>query len=203
MSTEEKQVWIASEDGPVIVTVEKRAALALGNWWLPSLRHHLPEEFLYETREIAEAKNPEVWVIHEHMPLKVRVVYREPKLWWIPKLQKQIADSYIFRKESDAHKEAIIRVVELMSEKENEIRDLRKVLCNLEFGIACGLCGSTDISTTHAEQKFQYGATNPVMLSAMVPFRKCGECGFEYTDHEGETARQAALDLHLATKVFP
>src|SRR5215510_3253568 len=62
----------------------------------------------------------------------------------------------------------------------------------------CPDCGSNQVDTVNATDRFQYG-TGPkaVELEAVIPFRKCKDCGFEYTDAEAEDLRHAAVCRHL------
>jgi putative zinc finger/helix-turn-helix YgiT family protein len=65
-------------------------------------------------------------------------------------------------------------------------------------GRICLNCGSSDLRTSREREEFPYGVgEEQVMLSAMVPVRKCGACGFDYTDDEAEDARHAAVCRHL------
>lgn len=62
----------------------------------------------------------------------------------------------------------------------------------------CPDCGSTQVETKLAVDRFDYGSgDNIVELEALVPFRKCSNCGFEYTDYEAEDKRHEAICRHL------
>ena len=62
----------------------------------------------------------------------------------------------------------------------------------------CPDCGSTQVETQFVADKFEYGSgANAVELEALVPFRKCNNCGFEYTDYEAEERRHEAICRHL------
>ena len=64
--------------------------------------------------------------------------------------------------------------------------------------LKCGNCGGTAVATQLEPQQFEYGtAPNIVLLTASVPVRTCGDCGFRYTDEEAETARHDATCRHL------
>lgn len=62
----------------------------------------------------------------------------------------------------------------------------------------CPNCGSTRVETQIVNDSFEYG-TGPkaVKLEADVPFRKCLDCGFEYTDSEAEDIQHEAVCRHL------
>ncbi|MGO9274786.1 MAG: type II TA system antitoxin MqsA family protein [Terriglobia bacterium] len=62
----------------------------------------------------------------------------------------------------------------------------------------CPNCGSTHVETRTLPDRFQYGsAPKAVELEALVPFRKCADCGFEFTDSDAEDARHEAVCRHL------
>jgi putative zinc finger/helix-turn-helix YgiT family protein len=62
----------------------------------------------------------------------------------------------------------------------------------------CPNCDSTNVDTQMVRTKFKYGTGNKaVELEAVVPVRKCNDCGFEYTDSEAEDLRHAAICNHL------
>ena len=64
--------------------------------------------------------------------------------------------------------------------------------------IKCPSCGSNRVSTHRQTDLFPYGSGNAaVELSAVIPFRECAECGFEFTDAEAEDARHEAICRHL------
>jgi hypothetical protein len=62
----------------------------------------------------------------------------------------------------------------------------------------CPNCGSNRVETRTVRDRFQYG-TGPkaVELAVSVPFRRCAECGFEYTDSDAEDLRHEAVCHHL------
>jgi putative zinc finger/helix-turn-helix YgiT family protein len=71
----------------------------------------------------------------------------------------------------------------------------------------CPNCGSMRIDTRIIKDKFQYGSgAKAVELEALVPFRKCPDCGFEFTDSEAEDLRHEAVCRHLGvmtpTEIF-
>lgn len=55
------------------------------------------------------------------------------------------------------------------------------------------------VTTTIETERFPYGVDGPdqVILEATVPVRHCAACGLDYTDYEGEDARDAAVRAHL------
>ncbi len=62
----------------------------------------------------------------------------------------------------------------------------------------CPRCGSQGVETTVEEQRFRYGeGGDRIELSARVPVRRCGGCGFEYLDDVAEAARHEAVCAHL------
>lgn len=64
--------------------------------------------------------------------------------------------------------------------------------------LVCLNCGSRSVRTEVIEQTFPYGVgEDEVTLQASVPVRKCADCGFSYTDEEGEDARHEAVCRHL------
>src|SRR4051812_48974401 len=64
--------------------------------------------------------------------------------------------------------------------------------------LECPDCGSTQVETQLIKDRFQYGSgPKAVELEALVPFRKCIDCGFEYTDSEAEDSRHEAICRHL------
>lgn len=64
--------------------------------------------------------------------------------------------------------------------------------------LACPDCGALRVSTRREQQDFIYGAgPDAVALTATVPVRHCGACGFQFTDREAEEARHEAICLHL------
>lgn len=66
--------------------------------------------------------------------------------------------------------------------------------------IRCAFCGRGGHITVRDEvQRFPYGIDGPgqVTLGANVNVYTCGLCREQWTDHESEDARQAAVDRHL------
>ncbi len=62
----------------------------------------------------------------------------------------------------------------------------------------CPNCGSKSVQTRIALDRFDYGAgSKAVQLQANIPFRKCGDCGFEYTDSEAEDIKHEVVCRHL------
>lgn len=72
----------------------------------------------------------------------------------------------------------------------------------VDLRTTCAQCGAAGVTTTIEQQTFPYGVDGPgqVMLAATVPVRHCAVCGFDYTDFEGEDARDAAVTAHLAAQ---
>lgn len=66
----------------------------------------------------------------------------------------------------------------------------------------CPDCGSTNLTTRFAPDRFTYGVgPDAVQLQVDVPFHRCGDCGFEYTDAEAEDLRHEAVCRHLGVLV--
>lgn len=64
--------------------------------------------------------------------------------------------------------------------------------------LECPNCGSKRVESRIARDVFQYGSgPKAVQLEAAVPFRKCADCGFEFTDAEAEDLRHEAICHHL------
>jgi len=62
----------------------------------------------------------------------------------------------------------------------------------------CPDCGAAQVSIRQEKQDFIYGVgPDAITLTATVPVRHCGACGFEFTDCEAEQARQQAVCQHL------
>lgn len=78
---------------------------------------------------------------------------------------------------------------------------MREHITNAEMKstlIKCPNCGSSRVDTHRQTDLFAYGAGDAVVeLSAIIPFRECAECGFEFTDAEAEDARHEAICRHL------
>ena len=65
--------------------------------------------------------------------------------------------------------------------------------------LTCGQCGSADVWTKEVIENFQYGVgTDGVRLVAKVPLRRCGACGFEFTDDAAEDRREEAVRSYRA-----
>jgi YgiT-type zinc finger domain-containing protein len=57
----------------------------------------------------------------------------------------------------------------------------------------CPECGAAAVRTEICDHQFQYGdGANAVELTARIPVRTCGSCGFQFIDAEGEEAKDAA-----------
>jgi putative zinc finger/helix-turn-helix YgiT family protein len=64
--------------------------------------------------------------------------------------------------------------------------------------LECPNCGSKRVESRTVRDVFQYGeGPKAVQLEAAVPFRKCADCGFEFTDAEAEDLRHDAICQHL------
>jgi putative zinc finger/helix-turn-helix YgiT family protein len=62
----------------------------------------------------------------------------------------------------------------------------------------CPNCGSSKVETRKITDRFQYGSgAKAVSLEALIPFRRCADCGFEFTDSEAEDIRHEAICRHL------
>lgn len=63
---------------------------------------------------------------------------------------------------------------------------------------SCPDCDELAATRSIKSQQFPYGTPEKqVVLEAMVPVWTCGKCGYEYTDHEAEDLRHAAVCAHL------
>jgi len=64
--------------------------------------------------------------------------------------------------------------------------------------LQCPDCGSHVVDTHHVANPFQYGSgPKAVMLPAIIPYRKCVTCGFQWTDSDAEAVREAAINEYL------
>jgi len=64
----------------------------------------------------------------------------------------------------------------------------------------CFECSSRKVATHLVAHKFRYGVEdNAPELKCDLPVRSCKDCGFEFVDHEGEGAREAAVRAYLNT----
>jgi hypothetical protein len=62
----------------------------------------------------------------------------------------------------------------------------------------CPACHKYSMVTTSVDSKFAYGAgRNAVELSCTIPVQRCSQCGFEFTDHRAEEARDLAVRRYL------
>ena len=62
----------------------------------------------------------------------------------------------------------------------------------------CPNCGSTKVITSTSVDHFTYGSgPNAVQLKATIPFHRCADCTFEYTDSAAEDIRHEAVCRHL------
>ncbi|HVC95989.1 MAG TPA: type II TA system antitoxin MqsA family protein [Pirellulales bacterium] len=62
----------------------------------------------------------------------------------------------------------------------------------------CGQCGSSALTVRSERENFTYGTGSKAKeLSAVVPVYTCEKCGYQFTDHEAETALHEAVCKHL------
>ncbi|SRR6266545_3764227 len=62
----------------------------------------------------------------------------------------------------------------------------------------CPNCDSNRVETRNIVDKFQYGSgAKAASLEAKIPFRRCADCKFEFTDSEAEDLRHEAICRHL------
>jgi putative zinc finger/helix-turn-helix YgiT family protein len=63
---------------------------------------------------------------------------------------------------------------------------------------SCPSCGHEAIETTQIDHRFPYGeGDQAVELSAMVPLRRCRDCGLEFLDSVAEDRQHEAVCRHL------
>lgn len=64
--------------------------------------------------------------------------------------------------------------------------------------LLCPDCESTNISTVQSTESFEYGAGDtPALLCASFPVHSCINCGFQFIDHIGMEAKDAAVEAYL------
>ncbi len=64
--------------------------------------------------------------------------------------------------------------------------------------LRCAQCGSAEVRTENIQEEFTYGeSSEAVQLSAVVPLRRCLQCGFAFIDAAGEDAQHEAICRHL------
>ncbi len=64
--------------------------------------------------------------------------------------------------------------------------------------VECPNCGSSNVTTRVSLDRFAYGnGPDAVQLEANIPFHRCADCAFEYTDSEAEDIRHEAVCRHL------
>lgn len=62
----------------------------------------------------------------------------------------------------------------------------------------CADCGSSNIETFEEDYKFPYGiGEDRIELTARIPIRKCGNCGFRYRDCIADDICHEAVCQHL------
>jgi putative zinc finger/helix-turn-helix YgiT family protein len=65
----------------------------------------------------------------------------------------------------------------------------------------CLECGSPKLKEELKEQSFPYGpASARTILTASFPVSTCQDCGYEFFDERGESARHAAVCRHLGVQ---
>ena len=63
----------------------------------------------------------------------------------------------------------------------------------------CPNCGSSQVETQMTRDRFAFGTgARAVMLEVLLPFRKCVDCEFQYTDSEAEDIRHETVCRHLS-----
>lgn len=68
----------------------------------------------------------------------------------------------------------------------------------VSYGRPCPECGSLAVRTEFQKQRFPYGeGKDAVELEALLPVRRCSECGFEYLDDAAEEIRHEVVCKHL------
>lgn len=64
--------------------------------------------------------------------------------------------------------------------------------------LTCPQCGEASVTTFWHHDRLRYGTGgSAVDLPVDLPVRRCGSCGFEFLDHEGERLRHEAVCRHL------
>jgi putative zinc finger/helix-turn-helix YgiT family protein len=64
--------------------------------------------------------------------------------------------------------------------------------------LQCPNCGKQSLSTVFETENIVYGSGKEATeIPVELPVRRCGECGFQYTDEEAEDIRHAAVCEHL------
>lgn len=65
----------------------------------------------------------------------------------------------------------------------------------------CLECGSSKLKEEFKEQKFPYGpASARTILTASIPVLTCQDCGYEFFDERGESARHDAVCKHIGVQ---
>jgi putative zinc finger/helix-turn-helix YgiT family protein len=68
----------------------------------------------------------------------------------------------------------------------------------------CPNCGSNRVQTQIIRDKFEYGSgAKATTLEASIPYRRCADCGFEYTDYEAEDVQHEAVCRYLQVMTPP
>lgn len=66
------------------------------------------------------------------------------------------------------------------------------------ISVECPNCGSNKVTTRLSLDRFAYGSgPDAVQLEATIPFRRCADCAFGYTDSEAEDIRHEVVCHHL------
>lgn len=68
----------------------------------------------------------------------------------------------------------------------------------------CGYCNSSQLTTRMEHIGLAYGQPGPgqVMIPCVIPVRHCTLCSFEFTDWEGEEARDGAVSRFLESNPY-
>lgn len=76
---------------------------------------------------------------------------------------------------------------------------------NIEGQLQCPQCESLNVKTTMESEEFAYGYPPEVQvrLKTVIPVRSCGDCAFQWTDHEAEEIHEQAVQAYLkASKIY-
>ena len=68
-----------------------------------------------------------------------------------------------------------------------------------EIALQCPSCTSPRVKTRIVNDAFLWGVgDDPAFIECIVPVRHCCACGEEWLDHEGEKARDDAVERYKA-----
>lgn len=76
-------------------------------------------------------------------------------------------------------------------------QELERIDREKNTGLTCPNCDASCVEYAPVEERFEYGAVDPVTLAATVVKGDCRACGFQWTDERAEIARDAAVRKHL------